>query len=188
MQQSWVPQSPYPPQRRACSRGPDGSKLDAPLETLRELLLDPPRLEPPLGAVGEDEPRPVEDDLGGNRLRRELVASDRLAEEQHCALGVPTVLLHLLLVSAASAPDDPFQPPLQLGVGNLVIRLDDASELLPPGGLADHLLVPGELEPARVERVHLAARTEDDAYGRCHGSMVTRGLPALLFGIDRDLV
>ena len=66
------------------------------------------------------------------------------------------------MVDLGRAADDLLQRRRRLAV-ELVVRLHDAPELLAARGLADDLLVPGQLEPARIERVDLPARREHDS-------------------------
>ena len=150
------------------------AQLDAPAQSAGELLLDPARLEAPLGTVGEDKARAVEHDLGPDRLRRQVVGSDELPEEQHRPLCLAAVLARLLLVCFGRPPDDPLEPATKLRAVDLVVRLDDAAELLPAGGLADDTLVPKQLEPSGIEGVDLPSGREHDSYRVWHGLIVTR--------------
>jgi hypothetical protein len=109
-----------------------------------------------LRLVGEDDARAVEDDLGRHGLELDVLGAHYLSEDQHPALGLDPVLPVGLLIRVRRSPQDP----LERGRGavrELVIRLHDPTELVPARSLADDLLVPGEIEPARVKGVHLPA-------------------------------
>ena len=153
-QQCFVPQSPWSPHRRALART-DGTHLDAPLQAPAKLVLEAAEIGPALSLVGEDDPRAVEHELGGDGLQVDSLRAHHLAKDEHRPLGFGTVLAVGLLVGLGRAPHDLLERrPL---VRELVIRLDDAPKLLSTGGLAHDLLVPREIQPAGVEGVHLPA-------------------------------
>ena len=145
---------------RALARA-DRAQLDAPVEPVAERGLELGGVGPALGLVGEDDPRAVEDELGGDGLELGALLLDHVAEDAHRPLRLVAVRGRRLVVDLGRPADDPLQRRARLAV-QLVVRLDDAPELLAARRLADDLLVPGELEPARIERVDLPARREHD--------------------------
>ncbi len=109
----------------------DRAQLDPAAQAARELLLHPSGLDPPLGAVREDETGAVEHELGRDRLHGQTVCADHLAERGHRLLRLLPVSPYLLFVVLVGPPNDPLQAP-GLPVGNRLPRLHDAAELASP--------------------------------------------------------
>src|ERR687885_1297673 len=90
---------------RALARA-DEVQLDTTAEPLRELRLQAREVRALVGLIGQDEARAVEDELGRDRLQRQAVAAQELAEEGERAARLIFVLGDRLAVDIRCAADD----------------------------------------------------------------------------------
>src|SRR6185295_16105777 len=132
--------------------------LDARAHPARERTGDAAQLRALLGAVGERDARAVEADLGADRARvLDAALAQQVAERQHRLASDGAGVLDALLVGRRRAPVDGAQRRILGRALDLVVAGHDARQLRSARGVADHALVPCQLEPVRVEAVHLPA-------------------------------